>query len=206
MSAFEILLIVATLLCSMTAGLVFCFAVVVMPGIRVLPDHDYLRAFQVMDRTIQNNDPRFIAVWVGSALALIASLFLGWGELGALQRTVLLGATILYVGLVQIPTVLSSIPLNNAVQAVDLSTIDPKSARTHRAAFEKRWVFWNAFRTVVSRGKRNADGTARRDVTVPDAPEYITAEANEEGTRPRHISAGSERLAPGIRGIQRKMP
>jgi hypothetical protein len=40
----------STLLCSLVAGFVFAFAVVVMPGIQTLSDRDYLRAFKVMDR------------------------------------------------------------------------------------------------------------------------------------------------------------
>ena len=51
------------------AGVVFAFAVVVMPGIRTLPDADFLRAFQVIDRVIQDNQPLFLLVWVGSIVA-----------------------------------------------------------------------------------------------------------------------------------------
>ena len=47
---FQVTLIVATFLCTLVAGFVFAFAVVVMPGIRTLGDGEFLRAFQVMDR------------------------------------------------------------------------------------------------------------------------------------------------------------
>ena len=60
MGIFETVLIVATLLCSLVAGLVFAFAVVVMPGIKDLKDGEFIRAFQVMDRVIQNNQPLFM--------------------------------------------------------------------------------------------------------------------------------------------------
>ena len=56
---------VSTLLCALVAGLVLAFAIVVMPGIRHLNDHDYLQAFKVMDRVIQNNHPVFMVVWLG---------------------------------------------------------------------------------------------------------------------------------------------
>ena len=60
MGIFQIALIVATLLCSLVAGFVFAFAVVVMPGIKGLPDREFIRAFQVMDGVIQNNQPMFV--------------------------------------------------------------------------------------------------------------------------------------------------
>lgn len=56
---FQISLGLATLLCSLVAGFLFSFAIVVMPGISDLNDREFLRAFQVMDRVIQNNQPVF---------------------------------------------------------------------------------------------------------------------------------------------------
>ena len=67
MEVFQVTLVVATLLCTLVAGFVFAFAVVVMPGIRSLGDGEFLRAFQVMDRVIQNNQPIFMLAWIGSA-------------------------------------------------------------------------------------------------------------------------------------------
>jgi uncharacterized membrane protein len=59
---FHLTLILATLLCSLVAGFLFAFAVVVMPGIARLDDASFLRAFQVIDRVIQNNHPLFMVV------------------------------------------------------------------------------------------------------------------------------------------------
>ena len=71
MGIFQIALILATLLCSLTAGFVLAFAVVVMPGIRSLNDREFIRAFQVIDRVIQNRQPIFVLVWIGSIVALV---------------------------------------------------------------------------------------------------------------------------------------
>ena len=71
---FQIALILATFLCSLVAGFLFAFAVVVMPGIGSLNDRDFLRAFQVMDHVIQNNQPIFMLVWVGSVVSLVTSV------------------------------------------------------------------------------------------------------------------------------------
>ena len=64
MGIFQIVLILAAFLCSLVAGFVFAFAFVVMPGIRSLNDREFIRAFQVMDRIIQNNQP--VLCWSGS--------------------------------------------------------------------------------------------------------------------------------------------
>ena len=59
MGIFQIALMLATLLCSLVAGFCFAWALVVMPGIRSLNDREFIRAFQVMDRVIQNYQPIF---------------------------------------------------------------------------------------------------------------------------------------------------
>ena len=86
---FQITLILATFLSSLVAGLLFVFAIVVMPGIKSLNDGDFIRAFQVMDGVIQNNQPIFVLVWVGSALALIASAVIGFGQLDGIARALI---------------------------------------------------------------------------------------------------------------------
>ncbi len=145
---FSLLLLAATLLCGLTAGLVFAFAVVTMPGIGALPDREFLNAFKAMDRVIQNNHPLFGLVWVGSALLLIGAAVLGFGRLEGLDRGLLLGATVVYLVGVQVPTVVVNIPLNNRLQAHDVDGMDEGERRAARAAFEARWNRWNRLRTV----------------------------------------------------------
>jgi len=116
---FQAVLILAALLCSVVAGFLFAFAVVVMPGIRSLDDGGFIRAFQVIDRVIQNNQPLFIFVWVGSVLSLITATVMGVWELGGLDRQLLVIATLIYVLGVQLPTVIVNVPLNNMLQTPD---------------------------------------------------------------------------------------
>ncbi len=144
-----LLLTTATLLCALTAGFVFAFSVVVMPGIRTLPDRDFLRAFKVMDRIIQNNSPWFVLVWAGSVVALIAAAVLNVPVLAGMPRLLLIGAVVLYVLGVQLPTFVVNVPLNNQLQATDLTILDAARLQQARIAFESRWVFWNVFRTVM---------------------------------------------------------
>ena len=150
MGSFETVLIVATFLCSLVAGFVFAFAVVVMPGIKNLKDGEFIRAFQVMDRIIQDNQPLFMLVWVGSSLALIVSAGLGIAELTGGKRLLLLVATCMYLFAVQAPTITINIPLNNKLQKLDVEAMNERDQEIARAEFEPRWNRWNAIRTLFA--------------------------------------------------------
>ena len=150
MGIFQISLIVATLLCSLVAGFVFAFAVVVMPGIGALSDGQFLRAFQVMDRVIQNNQPVFGLVWVGSVIALLASAAIGFGQLDGTGRLLIIVAVFIYILGVQLPTITINVPMNNTVQTLQLDDMDETALAVARQEFEPRWNFWNSTRTVLA--------------------------------------------------------
>lgn len=150
MGFFQSALILATLLCSLVAGFLFAFAVVVMPGIKSLDDREYLRAFQVIDRVIQKNQPIFMLVWIGSVATLLASVVLGIGQLDGSGRLLIIFAAIVYIFGVQLPTIRINIPLNNYLQSLDLDVIDGTGLRAAREKFEPRWTRWNSIRAVLS--------------------------------------------------------
>jgi uncharacterized membrane protein len=147
---FQALLLLATFLCSLVAGFLFAFAVVIMPGIRSLDDGSFIRAFQVIDRVIQNNQPLFMSVWVGSVLSLIAAAVFGiWALIGT-DRLLLIAAALLYLLCVQLPTATINIPLNKKLQRVNPSTMSETMRKRARDDFEPRWNRWNAVRTVCA--------------------------------------------------------
>src|SRR6187551_2026856 len=92
LTMFHAVLVVATFLCALVAGLLFAFAVVVMPGLRRLDDGGFIRAFQAIDRVIQNKQPLFMSVWVGSVLALVAAAGLGVSVLSGADRLLIIAA------------------------------------------------------------------------------------------------------------------
>lgn len=141
---------IALLLCSLVAGFLFAFAVVVMPGLRALDDRAYLRAFQVIDRVIQDNQPLFLLVWVGSIVAVLAAMGLGFRTMTGVPRGLLLGAGALWLGGVQFPTMAFNVPLNGRVQALDVDALDTGALREARAGFEPRWNRWNKVRAVLA--------------------------------------------------------
>jgi len=145
-----VVLATALFLCSLTAGFLVAFAAVVMPGLKTLEDAAYLRAFQVVDRVIQNNQPVFMLMWVGSIVALLAALVLGLGTLTGGDRVLLLAAAALYLGGVQLPTITINVPLNNRVQKLKMDELDSAALQEARAEFEPRWNRWNRIRTGLA--------------------------------------------------------
>ena len=150
MDYFQVTLIVAAFLCNLVAGFVFAFAVVVMPGIRTLGDGDFLRAFQVMDRVIQKNQPLFMLVWIGSVIALLASAALGLGQLDGTGRVLMIAAILVYLLGVQLPTTTINIPLNNTVQGLAIADMEATELEAARREFESRWNKSNVIRTILA--------------------------------------------------------
>jgi uncharacterized membrane protein len=150
MELIQFAVLFSALLCSLVAGLVFTFAIVVMPGIKSLGDLAFLKSFKAMDGVIQNNQPIFMLVWLGSAVVLLASTVLGIWQLEGLNRILLVAACTIYLFGVQLPTVAINVPLNNHLQSQDLDAMATPALLETTARFESRWLRWNAIRTVLA--------------------------------------------------------
>lgn len=150
MSILSISLVISALLCSLVAGFLFAWAVVVMPGIRSLDDKAFIRAFQVMDRVIQNGHPLFILVWLGSAVAIIVCGLLGLSLLQGVDLVLLFLAAGAYLAGVQGSTIAVHLPLNNALQRLDLEAMGEEAIAEARAAFESRWNRSNVIRMAIA--------------------------------------------------------
>ena len=148
MEPIHVALMLSIMLCSLVAGLLFGFAIVVMPGIAKLTDKEYLLTFKHMDGIIQDNQPLFILVWAGSILSIIITLILGIMNLSGTQIYLLVFASILYLFGVQLPTFRFNIPLNNSIQHLDIESLEESEAASSRVGFEIPWNRWNKIRTV----------------------------------------------------------
>ena len=146
---FVFTLVLAILLCALVSGLLFGFAVVVMPGIAKLSDRDFLLAFKHMDGIIQGNQPLFMLVWVGSILSVLASVILGTMDLSGQEAVLLwLGCGWYLLG-VQLPTIAFNIPLNNTIQAIKIDKVNELELTNSRVNFEAKWNRWNRIRTLM---------------------------------------------------------
>ena len=145
---FVFALLLAILLCALVSGLLLGFAVVVMPGIAKLSDKDFLLAFKHMDGIIQNNQPLFMLVWVGSIISVLASVILGTMNLSGQEALLLwIGCGWYLVG-VQLPTIIFNIPLNNTIQGLEIAKLNESELTNSRVNFEAKWNRWNRIRTI----------------------------------------------------------
>jgi len=145
---FVFALVLAILLCTLVSGLLFGFAVVVMPGVAKLSDRDFLLAFKHMDGIIQNNQPLFILVWVGSILSVLVSAILGTMDLSGQEAVLLWIGCGWYLLGVQLPTIVFNIPLNNTIQALEIDKLNESELTNSRVNFEAKWNRWNDIRTI----------------------------------------------------------
>lgn len=149
---FNGLLVFATLSTLLVTGLLFTFALLVMPGLGQLEDRAFLRGFQEIDGIIQRNHPIFVVVWLGSILSLLIATAMGFGQLDGLAQGLLITATALYIFGVQLPTFRGNVPLNNKLQTLEFKTMSEPDLAKARRFFELAWNRLNVFRTCVCLG------------------------------------------------------
>lgn len=150
MNAFSILLGLAALGCSLVAGITLIFAIVVIPGLKKLGDRRFLEGFKALDRVIQDNQPVFMLVWLGSGLALIAATVFAFRALEGIDLWLLIAALLIYISGVQIATAVVNVPLNNRLQGQDLEQLDADGIRQAVTDFAPRWILWNNIRTWLA--------------------------------------------------------
>lgn len=150
MVVLDIALVLSTWMCSLVAGLLFSYAILVMPGFKRLDNKSFIRAFQVTDRIIQNNHPLFLLVWLGSIVSIIVFAVSGFGELTGIDFFLMLLALVAYIFGVQIPTMIIHLPLNNILQKVDVDHANEDELRVERIKFEHRWNKSNEIRTCMA--------------------------------------------------------
>ena len=150
MTIFIGFLIVSTLLCALVTGFIFTYAVVVMPGFAKLDDRDFIRAFQVTDGVIQNNQPLFMLAWVGSIVSVVATMILGFIELHGIELWAVFAIGFVYLIGVQGITIRVHLPLNNRLQHLEIDEMDPESLSKERNKFETRWNYFNNIRTLIA--------------------------------------------------------
>ena len=143
-------LLVSTLLCTLVTGFVFTYAIVVMPGFGKLNDREFIQAFQATDGIIQNNQPLFMLVWVGSIASVVATMVLSVVYLHGNERWVIILFGTLYIIGVQGITILVHLPLNKSLQGIEINEMDFESLQQLRSKFETRWNYFNNIRTGIA--------------------------------------------------------
>ena len=150
MEILNISLFFSTLLCSLVTGFILTYAIVVMPGLSKLDDKEFIKAFQVTDGIIQNNQPIFILIWVGSIISVVSTIIISIFTLGLLEAWKIIFVSLVYLLGVQAITIIIHLPLNKRIQNIDINSTNLQSLNEERKNFETKWNYFNNIRTVIA--------------------------------------------------------
>ena len=150
MTYLDISLIFAILFCSLVGGFIFTYSIIVMPGLSNLNNKDFLKAFQLTDAVIQNNQPLFMFTWIGSIVAILTTIVASLITVGLSEAWIIIMVGAAYLLGVQGITVAIHIPLNNHIQKIKIEELTDKVLTEERSKFETKWNVFNNIRTGVA--------------------------------------------------------
>ncbi len=139
-------LFIAVVLTGLSAGLFYAWLVSVIPGTRKVIDITYLESMQSINRAILN--PAFFLIFMGSPLVLAISTIQQFNS--GITFWLLLAATITYVLGVFGVTILGNVPLNDALDALNLSEFGEVNVKAFRQSYEEKWNRLHLIRTIFS--------------------------------------------------------
>jgi len=146
----DISLFFSILLSALVTGFILTYAIVIMPGLSNLDDKEFIKAFQVTDGIIQNNQPIFILIWIGSIVSVLSTIITSILSLGILDAWLIIFVGVVYLLVVQGITISIHLPLNKSIQNIDINSSNPETLSKMRKTFETKWNYFNNVRTVVA--------------------------------------------------------
>lgn len=146
----KILFVTTVLLTGLVAGLFYSFSFGVNLGLGRLSDLEYLRAMQSINREILN--PWFFTGFFGALATLVGCVWFAHEYFGNHVFLLVVGALVLYTFGVMAVTILGNVPLNEALDKLDLNTMGHEQLRGHRRLFEEPWNRLNTIRTMAAIG------------------------------------------------------
>ena len=150
MNFLEVSLICSILLCTLVTGFTLLYAVVIMPGLSKLDDKEFIKAFQVTDGVIQDNQPLFILTWLGSVISVVGAILSSIISVGLPEAWLIVFVGVVYLLGVQGITLSVHLPLNNHIKKINIEKTDHQTLSVEREKFETRWNFFNTIRTAIS--------------------------------------------------------
>ena len=143
-------LIPSVILCAMVTGFIFTYAVVVMPGFSKLGDKEFIKAFQVTDAVIQNNQPLFMLTWIGSIISILSTIIVAIATIGLSDSWLIILVSVIYLLGVQGITIGIHLPLNKHIQNMNIDKMTDTTLDEERRKFEKKWNYYNNIRTGIA--------------------------------------------------------
>ncbi len=133
-----------TVLSALSAGFFFAWSVSVILGTKKVPDMTYLETMQSINREILN--PVFFTVFFGSLFALILNAYFQF-QTKPVFWFALAAALVYAIGTFGI-TAFGNVPLNNALDQLDLTQLASEEAHRFRTYYEESWNRLHNLRTT----------------------------------------------------------
>ena len=131
----------------LTAGIFYCWSVSVTRGLALLPDKEYITAFQSLNRAILN--PLFFACFFGTVILLPVSTWVSYAKPLPVRFWLLFAASLLYlIGVIGV-TMGGNVPMNEALDKFNPAIVTDAEITAKRIAYEARWNMLNNIRTVT---------------------------------------------------------
>ena len=146
----DISLFFSILLSALVTGFILIYALVIMPGLSKLDDKEFIKAFQVTDGIIQNNQPIFILIWLGSIISVLGTIITSILSLGIVEAWLIIFAGVIYLLGVQVITISIHLPLNKHIQKIDINLTNSQTLSEVRKNFETKWNYFNNIRTGIA--------------------------------------------------------
>jgi len=142
-----VVLVAATVLVGLVAGVCGLYSHTIMPGLRRTDDRTFVGAFQSIDKAIIN--PWFMTAFFGGLVltGAAAVLLIRSGSREVLPWIV--AAFVLYL-IVVVITMAVNVPLNDALRAAGAPDRIRDLAEVRRNFNEAKWSAWNLARTLLS--------------------------------------------------------
>ncbi|MEP2668555.1 MAG: anthrone oxygenase family protein [Cyclobacteriaceae bacterium] len=137
----------AVVLTGLSAGFFYAWSVSVIPGTQKITDASYLETMQSINSAILN--PAFFSVFFGSILFLIAASAFEFNH-GMVAFWLMFSATFMYLIGTLCVTGLGNVPLNDQLDALNLSELATTQMKEFRNFYETKWNYLHQIRTVCA--------------------------------------------------------
>ncbi len=145
----KIVLLFSILTSGLISGFFYAYSCSVNPGLGRLTDAGYLRAMQSINRAVLN--PIFFITFIGTLVLLPVATWLEFRLVGATDRCYwLLTGSLLYFFGVFLITVMGNVPLNDALDKLNIDEATADDLKRQRKAFEHRWNRLHLIRTIAN--------------------------------------------------------
>lgn len=139
-------LFITVLLNAFSVGFFFAWSVSVILGTKKVGHLTYLETMQNINREILN--PVFFIVFFGGLIALVITIYLQLNN--KTSFVLVLASTIIYlIGTFGI-TAFGNVPLNNELEALNITELNLIKLKDFRTYYESAWNHFHGIRTISS--------------------------------------------------------